>query len=520
MRTDSSSSSTPSRQQSHRIPSSFRASPSPSATSQSDDQDRDDEEEEDLEEEEEEGFTDISPSNFGFSKERRNTLKARGSAALPVSAPAINSSETWRLSPANARNASAATLPHEILLHIFRYVSSNPVDLRNSLTVCKSWCLCGVELLWHRPSFHKISSLFQMIHTIRRSDQTFPYAKFVRRLSLAGLANDLEDSLFSRLVACTRLERLTLSGCELISDDAIAALLSQLKHLVAADFSEVKQLTDNSVMKLAQNCPRLQGVNFTGCKQITSSSITAMAQNCHLLRRVKLSRCALVGDEGLVALAQNCPVLLEMDLIHCPLVTDNSVRELWKNSFHMREMRLAQCGQLTDLAFPAPNSSMGGMSAANLIGMGSTALSPSSALRQVSSLQQQQQYYRGSDSAPISRHASPITTSFRMEPDYHSRQHQSFSASDDNTARTSSMTTYEPLHTHLRCVRMFDHLRILDLTNCDTISDAAIDGIISNVPRLRNLILAKCTRLTNESVFSISRLGKNLHYLHLGHVSK
>jgi F-box and leucine-rich repeat protein GRR1 len=74
--------------------------------------------------------------------------------------------------------------------------------------------------------------------------------------------------------------------------------------------------------------------------------------------------------------------------------------------------------------------------------------------------------------------------------------------------------------THLAPPRTFDHLRILDITNCSTISDAAIEGIVTHVPRIKNLILAKCTRLTDDAVYSIAKLGKNLHYLHLGHVSK
>lgn len=506
---DGSSSSTISQPSHH----TFRASPSPSATSQSDDPDQDEEEEED-DDDDDDDFTDVGSSQFQL-KERRNTLKAKGSAALAVTAPASNSSEYWQVAPADARNASAATLPHEILLHIFKYVAAHPPDLREALTVCKSWCLCGVELLWHRPSFHRISSLFKMIHIIRRPDQKFPYASFVRRLSLSALATDLEDSLFGRLAVCTRLERLTLTGCTIISDDVISAVLSQTKHLVAADFSDVTQLTDKSILTIAQNCPRLQGMNISGCKLITSDSIARLAKNCKLLRRVKLCGCELIGDSALTALAQFCPVLLEVDLINCPLITDTSVREMWKHSFHMRELRLAQCGKLTDLAFPAPNSTVGNVSAANIIGMGG--MLASGGMGQIAALQQDFSYYGGSESAPASRGASPFSG---QDNSSLLAQQQGPMMSDDVFPRTSSIPSQAPMHSHLRTIRMFDHLRILDLTNCNTISDAAIDGIVSNVPRIRNLILAKCTRLTNESVYSIARLGKNLHYLHLGHVSK
>lgn len=488
------SSSTSMDVQDARPSSSYRPSPSPSATSQSDDPDREDDDE--VEDDDDEDYTDVAGSAFQL-KDRRNTLKARGSAAL---VPKVNTSETWSMTPANARNASAATLPHEILLHIFKYVAISPPDLRRSLTVCKAWCLCGVELLWHRPSFYRISSLFKLIHIIRRPDQTFPYANFVRRLNLSLLANDLEDSLFGRMAVCTRLERLTLTGCTMISDDTIASVLQHTKHLVAADFSDVVQLTDKSVMTIAENCPRLQGINLTGCKNVTSASIAQLAKSCKLLRRVKLCGCELIGDEALAALAECCPVLLEVDLINCPLISDASVRRIWQYSFHMRELRLAQCGKLTDLAFPAPPSTLHSSAAGRGV-TGSMAAGHAASL--------QQSMIRGSDSAPTSRGVSPTGNM----GEGHARP-LVFSSSDDALPRIDM-----PMHTHLRPSRMFDHLRILDLTNCNTISDASIEGIVSNVPRIRNLILAKCTRLTNESAYSIARLGKNLHYLHLGHVS-
>jgi F-box and leucine-rich repeat protein GRR1 len=63
----------------------------------------------------------------------------------------------------------------------------------------------------------------------------------------------------------------------------------------------------------------------------------------------------------------------------------------------------------------------------------------------------------------------------------------------------------------------FDHLRILDLTSCTRLTDAAVQKIIEVAPRLRNLVLAKCRNITDAAVHAISKLGKNLHYVHLGH---
>lgn len=68
--------------------------------------------------------------------------------------------------------------------------------------------------------------------------------------------------------------------------------------------------------------------------------------------------------------------------------------------------------------------------------------------------------------------------------------------------------------------KIFEHLRILDLTSCSLLTDAAVQKIIDVAPRLRNLVLAKCRNITDIAVNAISKLGKNLHYVHLGHCAQ
>lgn len=36
-------------------------------------------------------------------------------------------------------------------------------------------------------------------------------------------------------------------------------------------------------------------------------------------------------------------------------------------------------------------------------------------------------------------------------------------------------------------------------------------------PRLRNVVLSKCRALTDAAIFAVARLGRYLHYIHLGH---
>lgn len=345
-----------------------------------------------------------------------------------------------------------ALLPPEILIHILKHLHS-PRDLYNALRVSHSWCECSVELLWHRPSLTKVPTLVKMMQVLSRRDQTFTYARFIRRLNFLFLGSDLTDSLFSRLAQCDRLERLTLVNCAAISEEPLARVLPCLSNLVAIDLTGVAECTDKAIVGLANAARRLQGINLAGCKKVSDVGIMALANNCPLLRRVKLSNVDLITDESVSALATRCPLLLEIDLNHCKLITDRSIRSIWLHSSHMREMRLAHCVGLTDAAFPAPPRVEISHTATN----------------------------------------DPFPSSFAK-------------LADDLPPLVLS--------------KPFDHLRMLDLTACDLVTDDAVEGIIAYSPKIRNIVFSKCTKLTDRSVENICKLGKHLHYLHLGHAAR
>ncbi|CAO1614941.1 unnamed protein product [Parajaminaea phylloscopi] len=468
--------------------------PSPSSTLQSD-----------IEADGADGFAADLDTNSHFTMaDRRATLKGSVRQRDRSSTLRDGASPVWE-HQLNTDPRSPANLPHEILLHTFKFLLTRTTGhayLRNCLLVCRSWCLCGVELLWHRPAFLNNSSLVKLIQVIRRPDPTFPYVTFIRRLNFTGIAGQLENSLFTFMADCSRLERLSIGDCVGLTDESVASVLGRLKNLVSVDLTNLKDITDLTLTELAANCKRLQGLNLTGCKEITSVGVAALGENCPLLRRVKLCGCELVGDDGLLPMVSNCPMLLEIDVYNCPLISDRSVRQMWLSSSHVRELRLANCGPLTDIAFPAPSRLLTSSTAA-------LDIVPTPRHPHVRNLTGP----LGSESAPTSRGGSPI------ERPSNPTDRRGDGEEGGGLLHRMPSSAALSLTTPLRPPKAFEHLRILDLTACSTISDSAVEGIVSCAPRIRNLILSKCTRLTDETVFSISKLRKNLHYLHLGHVS-
>ncbi|KAG6336533.1 hypothetical protein ID866_2555 [Astraeus odoratus] len=267
----------------------------------------------------------------------------------------LRSSSQWALSYENVPPARPyiTHLPPEILIHILRHLHS-PRDLYHCMLVSRMWCQCAVELLWHRPAFTRLSTLVKLITILSRPDQTFTYARFIKRLNFLFLGSDLTDVLFCRLAQCDRLERLTLVNCSAVSEDALVRVLTRLPNLIAIDLTGVTETTDKVILGLASVSRRLQGINLTGCKHVTDIGLFGLARECPLLRRVKLSGVEQVTDSSVSAVAKACPLLLEIDLNNCKRITNASVRDLWIHCTHMREMRLSYCSDLTDIAFPAP----------------------------------------------------------------------------------------------------------------------------------------------------------------------
>jgi hypothetical protein len=271
----------------------------------------------------------VTPSSAGGNQPWPYTSVSQASPAIiPTAFPPIQ--------------IPASSLPHEILLHILRLLS--PVNLSPALLVCKAWCQCGVELLWHKPSFNNLGALLRMLMIIGSSrpetlidpseegdemmmsaptsptttlrtptstalistppvperqstpphgstlldrGTTFPYPNFIRRLNFSSIAPQITDGILARLSPCIYIERLTLTSCTAISSSALCDLLGHCRRLIALDLSEVTIVEDSVLEEVARSCKKLQGLNLSGCMRVTDSGVEAIARGCPGLRRVR-----------------------------------------------------------------------------------------------------------------------------------------------------------------------------------------------------------------------------------------
>lgn len=192
---------------------------------------------------------------------------------------------------------------------------------------------------------------------------------------------------------------------------------------------------------------------------------------------MKLHGCHRLTDRAVVALVRHCPLLSELDIMGIPQLSNDSTLAVFLNAVCLRDLKMRESKdheKLDDNAIP---------NLWELSRMGESQL--------FDSLCTYPWYLTGS-SAPK---AQAISHRSSRPPNV-------------------SASLLRPLRSTL------DVLRVVDFTSCSGLGDLAVENLVCNAPQLRSLTLTKCDNLSDASLDSISRLGKYIHYLHLGHVNQ
>ncbi|TFK22350.1 RNI-like protein [Coprinopsis marcescibilis] len=409
-----------------------------------------------------------------------------------------------------------SNLPPEIVIYILKHVHASR-DLLSALRVSRTWCECAVELLWHKPAFTRYSTLEKMSKLLKRSRQTFPYARFIRRLNFLAIGSELRDDTLSVFNRCVRLERLTLTGCKMVTPKSLEQVLTCFPNIVAVDLTGVVETTTEVVSAFASVAKRLQGINLTNCNKVGDPALIALGENCPMLRRVKLSGATLVTDAGVSAIVQNCPLLLELDLHQCELITDIAIRDVWLYSNHMRELRLSHCPALTDLAFPSVNSAVNPFPNADPNAL--PLLYVNRTFEQLRLLDLTNCSQITDDAVEgIIAHAPKIRNLVLSKCGFLTDRSVDAICSLGkhlhylHLGHASRITDASVKSLARSCTR----IRYIDFANCVKLTDMSVFEL-SALPKLRRIGLVRVTNLTDEAVYSLAERHATLERIHLSY---
>ncbi|QPC76582.1 hypothetical protein HYE68_007334 [Fusarium pseudograminearum] len=233
------------------------------------------------------------------------------------------------------------------------------------------------------------------------------------------------------------------------------------------------KVNDGSVMPLSV-CTRVERLTLTNCRNLTDSGLIALVENSNSLLALDISNDKNITEQSINAIAKHCNRLQGLNISGCESISNESMITLATSCRYIKRLKLNECGQLQDDAIHAFAENC-----PNILEI---------------------------DLHQCARIGNGPVTSLMVK---------------GNCLRELRLANCELIDDEaflsLPYGRSFEHLRILDLTSCHRLTDAAVQKIIDVAPRLRNLVLAKCRNITDTAVHAISKLGKNLHYVHLGH---
>ncbi|KAL6879956.1 RNI-like protein [Trichoderma longibrachiatum] len=244
-----------------------------------------------------------------------------------------------------------------------------------------------------------------------------------------------------------------------------------IKRLNLAQLAD--KVNDGSVMPLAV-CSRVERLTLTNCRGLTDTGLIALVENSSSLLALDISNDKHITERSINAIAKHCKRLQGLNISGCENISNESMLTLAQNCRYIKRLKLNECIQLRDnavLAFAehCPNILEIDLHQCVQIGNG------------------------------------PITSLLAKGNSLRELRLANCELIDDDAFLS------------LPPNQVYEHLRILDLTSCSRLTDAAVAKIIDAAPRLRNLLLSKCRNITDAAIHSIAKLGKNLHYVHLGH---
>lgn len=272
------------------------------------------------------------------------------------------------------------------------------------------------------------------------------------------------------------VRRINLSPLSNLIEDIQLMALSTCVRLERLTLAGCSRLTDVGLCALINGEDSgigagLVSIDLSDVPLITNFTILKVAFCCPNLQGFNLSMSReqqLITDVGIVKLAKSCKDLKRIKLNNCVKVTDESAICLAMNCPRLLEVDFTNCN-INDDALK-------------------TIFEYSHDLRELRLSQSDVPVVKISDDAFL-------TSSL--------------------TLKQNTMQQEGPLEFYY-----YHQLRLVDFTGISTITDESIAALVQAAPKIRSLVLNKCSNITDEGILSICKLGRFLHFLHLGHCSK
>ena len=167
------------------------------------------------------------------------------------------------------------------------------------------------------------------------------------------------------------LRQYGIDSGQLITNAVVQELCSVQPSLTKLDLTSCDLISDVGLWAIARHCPDLEHLILSGCHQITNVGLRSISLACANITALDFNNCNLLDDIGLTVLATGAWKLQRLYLQHCTGLTDTGVGKVAKMGHHLVELDLFGCtnvGEFGDHALKEIGAFCGNLKQLNLGG--------------------------------------------------------------------------------------------------------------------------------------------------------
>ena len=230
--------------------------------------------------------------------------------------------------------------------------------------------------------------------------------------------------------------------------------------------------TDDELAAVLPYCPHISAAYLSGIPDLSSRTLILLAEHASGLAYLDVSGCAQLTDLGLQAVAAHSTALAALCVSRIPSLTDHGLAALVRGLPHLEELEMDSLPLVTALS-----------------------------TRDVWT------FARGLKRWTLSGCMHVTDAGFPWVP-------ECAQLAEDPERRRTWMESLPPLV--LPASHKLNNLRVLDLSHCVRLTDAAVLGVVAHAPRIHNLNLAGCIELTDRAMRAVCSLGRHLGTIDVG----
>ncbi|KAJ7329558.1 hypothetical protein JRQ81_015732 [Phrynocephalus forsythii] len=269
-------------------------------------------------------------------------------------------------------------------------------------------------------------------------------------------------NLISLLPPLSETSNLQDESIRLVSEGCPALLYLNLSHT---------DITNGTLRLLSRSFPNLQYLNLAYCRKFTDKGLQYLGtgRGCHKLIYLDVSGCLQISVEGFRNIANSCSGIQHLTINEMPTLTDRCIQALAEKCRQIVSVEFNECPHVSDIGLKA---------------------------------------LAGCKLVKIKIEGSNRVTdlSFRLINKFWPCM-----------KRIGVADCQKITDVGLKLIASLDDIIVLNLSDCMRISDAGIKSFVdgSSSSRIRELILANCSYVTDNALTKIAQRCTNLIYLNI-----